>query len=139
LVQSTTVLDGVAPQSTPAKVAPSQYKFETGSIIVGLGPTVIVIVLGVPTQVPKVGVTVTTEVIEAAVLFVAVNDGIVPTPVAGIPIPGWVLVQPNTAFAGVPVIVCVGIVAPEQTLYVPPGLTTAEGVGLTSTVTVCCV
>jgi hypothetical protein len=95
------------------------------------------IVLGVPTHVPNVGVTVITEVIEAAVLLVAVNDGIVPTPVAGIPIPGCVLVHPKTAFAGAPVIVCVGIVAPAQTLYVPPGLTTAEGVGLTSTVTVC--
>jgi hypothetical protein len=105
LLQFTTVLDGVAPQSTPAKVAPSQYKFETGSIIVGLGPTVMVIVLGVPTHVPSVGVTVTTEVIDAAVLLTAVNEGIVPVPVAGIPIPGWVFVHPNTAFTGVPVIV----------------------------------
>jgi hypothetical protein len=86
-VQFTIVLDGVAPQLTPAKVAPSQYRFDAGSIIVGLGPTVMVIVLGVPTQVPKVGVTVTTEVIEAGVLLTAVNEGIVPTPVAGIPIP----------------------------------------------------
>jgi hypothetical protein len=104
-VQSTIVLEGVAPQSTPANVAPSQYKFETGSIIVGLGPTVMVIVLGVPTHVPSVGVTVTTEVIDAAVLLTAVNEGIVPVPVAGIPIPGWVFVHPNTAFIGVPVIV----------------------------------
>jgi hypothetical protein len=95
-------------------------------------------VLGVPTQVPSVGVTVITEVIEAAVLFVAVNEGIVPTPVAGIPMLGCVFVHPKTAFAGDPVIVCVGIVAPEQTLYVPPGLTTAVGVGLTNTDTVCC-
>jgi hypothetical protein len=85
-------------------------------MIVGLGPTVMLIVLGVPTQVPSVGVRVMTEVIDAAVLFVAVNEGIVPTPAAGIPIPGCVFVQPNTAFAGVPVIVCVGMVAPAQTL-----------------------
>jgi hypothetical protein len=115
-VQLTTVLEGVAPQSTPANVAPSQYKFDTGSIIVGLGPTVMLIVLGVPVQVPNVGVTVITEVIEAGVLFTVVNDGIVPVPVEGIPIPGCVLVQPRTAFAGVPVMVWVGIVAPAQTL-----------------------
>ena len=81
------MLDGVAPQSTPAKVAPSQYKFDAGSIIVGLGPTVIVIVLGVPVHVPSVGVTVITDVIDAGVLLTAVNEGMVPTPVAGIPIP----------------------------------------------------
>ena len=45
-------------------------------------------VLGVPMQVPKVGVTVTTEVIEAGVLLTAVNEGIVPVPVAAMPIPG---------------------------------------------------
>jgi hypothetical protein len=46
-----------------------------------------VIVLGVPVHVPSVGVTVTTEVIDAAVLLTAVNEGMVPTPVAGMPIP----------------------------------------------------
>jgi hypothetical protein len=59
-----------------------------GSIIVGLGPTVMFIVLDVPVHVPSVGVTVMTDVIEAAVLFTAVNEGIVPEPVAAIPIPG---------------------------------------------------
>jgi hypothetical protein len=87
-VQSTTVLVGFAPQSTPANVAPSQYKFETGSIIEGLGPTVIFIVLGVPTHVPNVGVTVITELMAAVVLLTAVKEGIVPEPVAAIPIPG---------------------------------------------------
>ena len=63
--------------------------------MVGLGPTVMVIVLGVPAQVPKVGVTVTTEVIEAGVLLTAVNEGIVPVPVAAMPIPGCVFVHKN--------------------------------------------
>ena len=73
-------------------------------------------VLGVPVQVPNVGVTVITEVTAAVVLFTVVKEGIVPVPVAGIPMPGCVLVQFNAALAGVPVIVCVGIVAPAQTL-----------------------
>jgi hypothetical protein len=62
-------------------------------------------VLGVPMQVPSVGVTVITELIAAGVLLTAVNEGIVPTPVAGIPILGCVFVQLKTALAGVPVIV----------------------------------
>ena len=73
--------------------------------MVGLGPTVMFIVLGVPTHVPSVGVTVITELIAAGVLLTAVNEGIEPTPVAGTPIVGCVFVQPKTAFAGVPVMV----------------------------------
>jgi len=74
-------------------------------MMVGLGPTVMFIVLGVPTHVPNVGVTVMTDEIAVAVLFIAVKEGIEPTPVAGTPIVGCVLVHPKTAFAGVPVIV----------------------------------
>jgi hypothetical protein len=95
------------------------------------------IVLDGPVHVPKVGVTVIIDVNAAFVLFTAVNDGIVPEPDAGIPIPGCVFVQFITAVDGVLVTVCAGIVSPEQTLYVPPGLTVPVGLGLTNTTTVC--
>jgi hypothetical protein len=54
---------------------------------------VIVYVIGVPGQVPKVGVTVIVEVIGEVVVLVAVNEGTPPVPLAARPIAAFEFVQ----------------------------------------------
>ena len=66
--------------------APAQIVCDDGAETVGVIATVIVKVIGVPGQVPIVGVTVTVEEIEFVVVFVAVKDGIFPIPFAPNPV-----------------------------------------------------
>ena len=56
--------------------------------------------MGVPTQVPMVGVTVMVPVMGDPVAFVAVNPGTCPVPPAASPIAGFELVQVKVAPAG---------------------------------------
>ena len=58
-------------------------------------------VVGVPVQVPKVGVTVIVAIIGATVALVAVKLGILPVPLAAKPIAVLLLVQLKVAAAGV--------------------------------------
>jgi hypothetical protein len=71
------------------------------NVEVGTGLIVIVYTSGVPTQPFNVGVIVIVPVIGAVVAFVAVNDGIVPVPLAARPIAVLEFVQANVAPVGV--------------------------------------
>ena len=71
-----------------------------GAVITGIGVTVIEYDIGVPAQVPRIGVTVMTPVIGDPVAFVAVNPGTCPMPPAAKPIAGFELVQVYVATAG---------------------------------------
>ena len=69
-----------------------------GTVTVGVGFTVIEYELGVPTQpLTVIGVTVIVATIGALVVFVAVNDGTVPVPLAANPILLLSFVQVNVA------------------------------------------
>jgi hypothetical protein len=80
-------------------------------VIFGTGFTVIVNVLVCPIQVPNTGVTPILEVIGVRPGFAAVNDGILPVPVAARPMAVLLLVQVNTP---TPVIAVTDDVAPLQ-------------------------
>ena len=96
----------VAPAGVLAKVligtaVPAQ-KVKLGSgVATGNGLTVIVKLLGNPTQVPKVGVTDIVPVMGAAVPLVAPKAGMLPLPLAPKPMAVLELVQVNVAPAGV--------------------------------------
>ena len=63
----------------------------------GVGFTVIVNVCGVPVHGPNTGVTVIVAVMGSAVALVAVNDAILPLPLAAKPMDVLLLVQLNVA------------------------------------------
>ena len=67
--------------------------FSLEKVRVGVGLTVIVNDFGIPVQPLAIGVTVTVEGMEAFVVLVVVNDGILPDPLACKPIDGFELVQ----------------------------------------------
>jgi hypothetical protein len=71
------------------------------NVEVGWGLIVIVYVIGVPTQLPMVGVTVIVDVIGLEVVLVAVNAETDPVPLAAKPIAVFELVQAYVAPAGV--------------------------------------
>jgi hypothetical protein len=88
--------------------APLQYvRFGSKPLKPGCGFTVMVKVEGVPGQVPEKGVTVIVAVIGEVVLFVAVNEGILPEPLAPRPIAVFEFVQVYVA----PVVVLVKFIA----------------------------
>ena len=73
--------------------APAQIVCDDGAVTVGVIATVIVKVIGVPGQVPSVGVTVMVEEIEFEVVFVAIKDGMFPVPFAPNPVAVLLFVQ----------------------------------------------
>lgn len=96
----------VAPAGVLANVligtaSPAQNVKLGSGVAVGKGFTVIVKLLGAPTHVPIVGVTVIVAVIGPAVALVAPKAGILPDPLAPNPIPVLELVHVNVAPAGV--------------------------------------
>ena len=72
---------------------PAQTLWSAGSVTVGVGFTVMVKVCGVPVHGPNTGVTVIVAVIGRAVALVAVNDAILPLPLAASPIAVLLFVQ----------------------------------------------
>jgi hypothetical protein len=94
----------------------------------GVGLTVIVKLTGVPVQ-PEAdeGVTVIVAVIGAAVLLVAVNDGILPVPDAARPIAVLLFVQLYTVPATVPVKLTADVPDPLQSNWSAGWFTLAVG------------
>ena len=84
-------------------------------MITGPGFTVIEIVPGVPTQDPFTGVTVNVAFIGFVPVFVVAKEGILPVPLAGNPMEGWLFTQLNVVFAGVPEKFRSGMLTPAQT------------------------
>ena len=83
-------------------------------LTVGAGFTVIVKVKGVPAQPLAVGVTVIVAITGTVPGFVAVNDGIVPLPLAARPMVGSLFVQANVVPASGLVKAIAVVVAPLQ-------------------------
>ena len=79
-------MDAVPVKATAVVCCPAQSVCEAIGLTVGIFPTVKVNIAGVPKHVPIEGVTVTVEVVEAAVEFVAVNEGMSPFPDAANPV-----------------------------------------------------
>ena len=74
-------------------VLPSQTGSTGTKTIVGVGMTVMVKEAAVPSQPLNVGVTRIVPLIDAVVAFVAVNEAILPVPLAGNPIAVLLFVQ----------------------------------------------
>jgi hypothetical protein len=87
-----------------------------------------------PLPLVVLGVTVIVAVTGTAVAFVAVNDGILPEPLAPRPIDVALFVQSNIVPATGPVKFTGAVIAPLQTVWLATGSTV--GVGLTNTVAV---
>jgi hypothetical protein len=115
-------------------VTPGQKLRFASATTVGIGFTVIVYVLGVPTHPARVGVIVIVPVIALPVPLVAVNEGVLVLPLAARPIAVLEFVQVNVAPVGLLVNVFAGTVAPAQTEILDSA--TTVGKGLTVTVTV---
>jgi hypothetical protein len=99
-----------------------------------IGFTVIVKVIGVPLQPLAEGVTVIVATTGVEPVLVAVNDGILPVPVAGRPMDGWLLVHVKVVPATGQLKVIGAVVAPLQYAALLTGFTI--GVGLTVIVNV---
>jgi hypothetical protein len=93
LVQVNVPPAGVLTKADVGTLPPLQTVMFAGTVTVGVGLTVMLYELGVPTQPAKVGVTVIVPEIAAALVFVAVNDGTFPIPDAPIPIAVLVFVH----------------------------------------------
>ena len=101
----------------------------------GVGLTVTVAVIGVPTQVPEVGVIIKVTVIGTLLGLVSVPL-ILPVPLFAIPVTtGLSLVQAYVVLATVLVSTMVVIAVPEQVVW-DAGVAVALGIGLTTTVAV---
>ena len=83
-------------------------------LTVAVGLTVIVNVEGIPVHPFAVGVTVIVAAIGEVVALVAVNDGILPEPLAASPILVLLLVHVNVVPVTVPDTVVIGAIAPAQ-------------------------
>ena len=102
------------------------------TVMVGVGLTVMVWVIGVPAQVVKVGVTVIVPVIAADVVLVAVNAGALPVPLAVKPIAVFEFVHANMAPFGVLANADAAMDAPVHTVMLVGCVT--DGKGFTVTV-----
>lgn len=109
MVPATGLLKGIA-----AVVAPSQYATLATGLTVVDGFTVMVNVSGVPTHPLAVGVTVMVAITGAVPVFVAVNDGMLPVPLAPSPMVGSLFVHANVAPASGLAKVIAVVVAPLQ-------------------------
>ena len=129
LVQSNVVPGVVLVKFEATIVAPLQTIISEGTTTAGVGLTVIVYEAGVPGQPLAVGVTVIVAITGSAVLFVPVNAGVSPVPLAARPIPESELIQSNVAPGVVLVKLEAAIDAPLQitasagTVMFGPGLT----------------
>ena len=115
LVQSNVVPGVVLVKFEATIVAPLQTIISEGTTTTGVGLTVIVYEAGVPGQPLAVGVTVIVAITGSAVLFVPVNAGVSPMPLAARPIEASELFQSNVAPGVVLVKLEAGIAAPLQT------------------------
>ena len=104
----------------------AQTESSVTEVMDGWFAMVIVKVIGVPTQVPTVGVTVIVPDMGPAVAFVAVKDGISPVPLAARPMDGLEFVQLKVA-PGVELVNVIGVVAELAQKY---WLATASAVGV---------
>ncbi len=115
LVQSNVVPGVVLVKFEATIVAPLQTIISEGTTTKGVGLTVIVYEDGVPGQPLAAGVTVIVAVTGSAVLFVPVNAGVSPVPLAARPIVGSEFVHANVAPGVVLVKFEAAIAAPLQT------------------------
>ena len=124
------VVPGVVIVKLVAKIIPAlQITISEGTTTTGVGFTVIVYEDGVPGQPLAVGVTVIVDVTGFAVLFVPVNNGVFPVPLAARPIDATELIQSNVAPGVVLVYAEVATTEPLQ-ITLSTGTTTA-GPGFT--------
>jgi hypothetical protein len=96
-------------------------------LTVGVGLTVIVNVAGVPVHPFAVGVTVTVAAIGDVIAFVAVNEGILPEPLAARPIAVLLFVQVNVVPLTGPDKFVIGATAATQYVLLLIELTIAVG------------
>ena len=131
-VQANVAPAGVLVKFEAGIVAPLQYELFAGTVTVGVGFTVIVNVDGGPGQLAGeglVGVTVIVAVTGDDVTFVAVNEAILPVPLAAKPIVASEFVHANVDPATLLVKLIAGTVALLQ--YELFAGTVTFGVGLT--------
>ena len=122
------VVPGVVLVKTPAAiVAPLQTVMFAGTTTTGIGSTVMEYETGVPGQPLEEGVTVTVEVTELEVLFVPVNDGVFPAPLAARPIVVLEFVHVKVVPGVVLVKLYAAIVTPLQTVTFAGTATTGVG------------
>ncbi len=115
LVQSNVVPGVVLVKFEATIVAPLQTIISEGTTTTGVGLTVIVYEAGVPGQPLAVGVTVIVAITGSAELFVPVNAGVSPIPLAESPILASELIHSNVAPGVVLVKFEAAIAAPLQT------------------------
>jgi hypothetical protein len=123
---------GVLIKAEAGIVVPLQTVLFNGTVVVGVGFTVIVKDTGAPVQPDNVGVTVTVDVTGAVVELVAVKAPILPEPEAASPMEGSEFVQVKVAPAGVLVKLIAATPLVLHAVIFAIALTT--GTGLTVTV-----
>ncbi len=118
---------------TAVVAEPLQTTWFVMLLTTGVGLTVMVKLIGVPVQVTVVpvydGVTVMVAVEGVAPVFSAVNEAILPVPLAARPMEGFVLVHEYIAPATLPLKVMAEVEPPLHTTWLPTAFTT--GVGFT--------
>ena len=112
---------------TAAVLAPAHTLWLAIAFTDGVGFTVIVKLTGPPPQPDAVGVTVMVAVIGALVVLVAVNDGILPVPLAASPMAVLLLVQLYTDPGGRPLNTTAVVVAPLHSNWLAGWFTVAVG------------
>jgi hypothetical protein len=136
LVQLNTVPDTAPVRTIVAVEPPLQTACVAGvAMAFGVGLIVIVAVIGVPGQLLAVGVIVIVAVIGVEPVFTAVNDGILPLPLAANPMVGSLFVQAKVVPLTELVKAIAAVAVLLQTVCVA-GVATASGVGLTVIVAV---
>lgn len=92
----------------------------------GVGFTVIVKLTGVPVQVPSAGVTVMVATTGAVPVFTALNEAILPVPLAAKPTDGVLFVQLKVVPGTVPVNVTAVVAVPLQSTWLAGCATVGE-------------
>ncbi len=126
----------VVPAMAPVKLIgdvgdPEQSVWLPTGFTVGLGFTVMVNVTGVPVQPPATGVTVMVDVTGEVPALVAVNEPMLPVPLAARPMEVLLLVQLYVVPATAPVKLTAAVAAPAHKVWLPTGFTV--GMGLMTT------
>ena len=128
-VQLNAVPETVSLKLTEPVVVPLQTVWSGGSLTVGVGFTVMVKDWGGPVHPLAEGVMVMIAMIGLLVELVAVNDGILPLPLAASPMAGLLFVQLNAVPETVSLKLTEPVVVPLQTVWSGGSLTV--GVGFT--------
>ena len=115
--------------ATAATVPPLHTTLSAIASTVGVGLTVIVKFLAGPVQLFAEGVTVIVAITGAFVVLVAINDAILPTPVAANPIDGAVFTQMKPEPLTAPVKFTEAVEAPLHNTWLD--IASTPGVGLT--------